>query len=280
MATCPAQAVERVEFSRPADLHGVEMLLADNCARRWRAFHETYSICTVLSGTDSRWTYRRKTYQSTSADELQLMEPGEVHANTRITSVASFRVLFIDPALMSDAAKALGMACSMPHFRFMTVDDEMRELVRSFRQLHASTESEESPLERQSRFAACVRMLLERCAEEALPRQPSHTGHVGVARTREFVLAHCRDRISLADLETVSGLSRYHLVRAFATAYGLPPHAFQTHVRVAQAQRMLAAGASPSRAAADLGFADQSHFTRHFRRILGVAPGEFIRAVR
>src|SRR5689334_1843971 len=97
-------ANERVEFSRPSDIPGIEIMLVENCARRWRAFHETYTVCTALAGAGAEWIYRNKIYNSTSG-ELMLLEPGEVHANTRITSVANFRVLLIDPSLVDKAAR-------------------------------------------------------------------------------------------------------------------------------------------------------------------------------
>ena len=54
---------ERIEWWRPAELPGTEILHADNCARRWRVFHETYTVCTGFAiGEPSEWRYRRKTH--------------------------------------------------------------------------------------------------------------------------------------------------------------------------------------------------------------------------
>jgi AraC-like DNA-binding protein len=55
----------------------------------------------------------------------------------------------------------------------------------------------------------------------------------------------------------------------------MPPHAFQTQVRVSRAKTLLLEGWSISQVASQTGFADQSHLTRHFKRLVGVTPGRY-----
>jgi AraC-like DNA-binding protein len=57
---------------------------------------------------------------------------------------------------------------------------------------------------------------------------------------------------------------------------GMPPHAFQTQLRITRAKEMLRRGWPISRVALEAGFADQSHLTRHFKRLLQVTPGQYI----
>jgi AraC-like DNA-binding protein len=79
----------------------------------------------------------------------------------------------------------------------------------------------------------------------------------------------------LHDLSRVAGLSRFGLVHAFTREVGLSPHAYQVHVRVERARVLLKQGCSPATVATTMGFADQSHFTRHFKRILQVTPSQY-----
>jgi AraC-like DNA-binding protein len=55
------------------------------------------------------------------------------------------------------------------------------------------------------------------------------------------------------------------------------PSAYQMCLRIADAQRALREGATPSNVAVALGFSDQSHFGRHFKRAVGMSPGEYAR---
>src|SRR5882724_2636683 len=99
----------------------------------------------------------------------------------------------------------------------------------------------------------------------------------GAARMRE-----CLNEEGLnLDLETLAkraGLSRFEALRAFKRRYGLPPHAYQLCLRISHARRLLLEGAPAADVAARCGFADQSHFTRHFKRFNGVTPMQYARA--
>lgn len=94
-------------------------------------------------------------------------------------------------------------------------------------------------------------------------------------RARDFIRQHCSRVVTLDELAALTGLSRYHLVRAFAKEFGLPPHAYQIRLQIEKAKAMLEAGVLPAVVAAETGFSDQSHFTRHFKKINGVTPRQY-----
>ena len=79
--------------------------------------------------------------------------------------------------------------------------------------------------------------------------------------------------IDLAQLAEIAQLSPFHLLRSFRNQVALPPHAYQIQVRILRAKQMLRAGMPCIETAFAVGFADQSHFTKHFKRIVGVTPG-------
>lgn len=75
-----------------------------------------------------------------------------------------------------------------------------------------------------------------------------------------------------------AGLSRYALVRSFARAIGLTPHAYLVQRRLQHARSLIAQGTPLGEAALASGFADQSHLTRLFVRSYGLTPGAYARA--
>jgi AraC-like DNA-binding protein len=81
-----------------------------------------------------------------------------------------------------------------------------------------------------------------------------------------------RSRFSPATARTAARLSR-----SLAVANRLPPHQYLTSRRVDQARGLLLSGMPVADAAVGSGFYDQSHLTRHFKRILGVNPDRFRR---
>ncbi|MBK4783128.1 MAG: AraC family transcriptional regulator [Pantoea sp. Pent] len=78
---------------------------------------------------------------------------------------------------------------------------------------------------------------------------------------------------ALSELASLSGMSRYQLIRAFRSATGMTPHAYQLNLRINKARHWLQSGRDITDIAYRLGFADQSHFQRVFKAHTGVTPG-------
>jgi transcriptional regulator GlxA family with amidase domain len=75
-------------------------------------------------------------------------------------------------------------------------------------------------------------------------------------------------------LASITGLSQSQLGRAFKASTGLSPHRWQLKARVEKAQELLLSGAMPlSEIALQTGFAEQSHFSRVFKTVIGTSPG-------
>lgn len=270
---------ETIEWCHPPQLEGVEVLRAERSPRLWRVFHEAYAICTPFDGA-SRWDYRAQSHYTTVGD-LMLLEPGEVHATRVILGPrhASFKVIFIPPSVVAQAGKELGLRSTPPHLNVAGISDAV--LFQAFARLHSSVESCATALECQTRLAACLRLFLERCAEEPLPSAvPKPPGNAALRRARDFLEAQSSDNVTLETLAEVTGLSRFHLAHAFKAQFGVPPHAYQLQVRLARARALLAGGMTAAAVAAQTGFADQSHLTRHFSRAFGVTPAAYAHAAR
>jgi AraC-like DNA-binding protein len=117
---------------------------------------------------------------------------------------------------------------------------------------------------------------LDRRSDRRPARPGARHSLAAAERARQLLEETTDPAISSAELEQVTGLDRYALARAFRAAFGSSPHRYLVARRVARAQRLLAAGAGLAEAAAGAGFADQSHFTRHFKAHLGLTPGRYI----
>ena len=115
-----------------------------------------------------------------------------------------------------------------------------------------------------------------RAGRRARPRAARPVVRAAMSLLRERVI----DPPTLDELALATGVGPYTLLRAFRAETGLPPHAYLNQLRVRQARQLLDRGVPPARAAAEAGFADQAHLTRHFKRVLGVPPGAYQRARR
>jgi AraC family transcriptional regulator len=114
------------------------------------------------------------------------------------------------------------------------------------------------------------------------PRRPErgHDGTLPRGRLRavvEYIEEHLDAGLTLEQLAAVARRSPYHFARQFKKATGLPPHQYVILRRVERTRQLLQAGTSLSlgEVAAHAGFSDQSQFSHHFKRLVGVTPGQF-----
>jgi AraC-like DNA-binding protein len=267
---------EKIEWSIPADLPEVEILSVENSRHPWCVYHQTYTICNIDSFIEegrepcpgpAEWAYRRRHY-SNPPRTLMLMEPGEVHRNTKNPHV-NFSVALFNTKLVDGIALEAGLGPN-PHFREATTSDARS--YNAFVRFHAALHQPTTTLHRQSLLVGCISRLLA-AHSETNPRRLLHPGREPVRRARDF-LEHCfEESVTLEQLARVSGLSRFHFLRAFNREFGLPPHAYQVRLRVEKARLLLQTGMPIGEI--NVGFADQSHLTRHFRRVWGVTPGQY-----
>jgi len=115
-------------------------------------------------------------------------------------------------------------------------------------------------------------------APHALTMAPREVS-VDVRRVHERLADVSGEDPSLAELAALVGLGPFQLLRRFQKVYGAPPHAWRLACRAEQARQWIRAGMPLAEAAAQAGFADQSHLTRVFSRQFGFTPGAWRRAV-
>ena len=114
------------------------------------------------------------------------------------------------------------------------------------------------------------------------PRRPERGRDGALPRGRlravvEYIEEHLDAGPTLEQMAAVARLSPYHFARQFKAATGLPPHQYVIARRVERAKQLLQADGDLSLAevAAHAGFSDQSQFSHHFKRLVGVTPGQF-----
>ena len=115
-------------------------------------------------------------------------------------------------------------------------------------------------------------------ARQATPFSKGGMTRLQATRAKEFLAAHCADDLSLVDVARACGLSRGHFTRAFRVATGLTPHQWLQRYRIDKAKdQLLNRALSIADIAIACGFADQSHLTRVFSRLVGDSPAAWRR---
>lgn len=271
---------ESARMWRPARLPGVELLAADYLRQDFAPhIHEVYALGVIERGA---LAFRYQGEGLTApAGSVNLVVPGEAHDGRAADGAGwSYRMFYLDPALLARAATELaGRTSGAPHFAAGVLHDP--GLAARVRGLHLLLEGDAAPrLALEGRLLDLLGYWIARHAADRPRGRAPGREPLAVARAREVLEERCAEDLSLADLARETGLTPWRLARAFAAAVGLPPHAYLVQARVRRARERLAGPQGLADLAADLGFADQSHFTRAFKRIVGVPPGAWRKIVQ
>ena len=239
-----------------------------------RHWHDEYQLCLVTEGGGAL-NYRGSRYE-TPASSLFIVHPGEIHSNHTATG-CSFRSIYIKPDLIQQIAYEIGLAGPEPPFFADTIVFDAATIA-NFVSLHRASEGATPELEVEYLLRRFLLRLMELSAKRISRQQGVGHEPAVVARIREYITENHDRNISLSELEELTGFSTFHLNRVFSRAVGVPPHEFQTQVRIAAARELIRHGSTLANTAAAVGFADQSHLHRHFLRLMKVTPGDYSKA--
>lgn len=214
------------------------------------------------------------------AGDVITTNPGEVHDGRPLGGPARrWRIVYFEPGVIGTAnAAADGTVeghggADVELARPVLQDAPLRAtLLRLFDRLDGW---QRQPLPAEA--LACDEALAQLCGQ-LLARHCARPGLATAARDMASCAAIRQVRDRLAD--ELMDPPKTQLLRRFAQAYGVPPHAWLLLQRAERARSMIRGGSALAEAAAACGFADQSHLTRLFVRQFGYTPGAWQQAVR
>ena len=236
-----------------------------------RHWHDEWHMCLYTAGAGNLG-YKGNSWRVVHGDFV-LTPPGEVHENwVDEGRGVSYCSLYLDAKALSDALGRLGEESRLPDLPLFNCQDG--RLKRKFLYLYRSMQEGAAQLQCDEALIELLAALLH--GRSNLLPQPTGRGDGGKVRDiQAYIGERFSGSISLAELGRAAGMSPYHLHHLFCRQTGMPPHAYQTQVRVNRAKALLRAGWPCCDVAVTTGFADQSHFHRRFQRLVGVSPGRY-----
>ncbi|MND98996.1 HTH-type transcriptional regulator YesS [compost metagenome] len=239
-------------------------------------WHDSFLVGVTEQGVQ-QFNCRRVRHRSTPG-QVFLLEPGDIHDGLAPTEEGfTYSTLYLEPAWLDQQLRALfehAPGDSLPSFADTLCHDERlaRATALAFRAVH----DQDLRIVRQTAMddllACLTRHLHWRRRINPDPRLP-----LTAQRARDFLHANLERDIGLEDLAQACGIDRFRLTRAFKAAFGIAPHAYLIQLRLARARRLLGQGQTPAEVAVALGFADQSHLGRWFRRAYRLTPADYRR---
>ena len=254
---------------------GVEAVSAESRHSFPKHTHNQFGIGVIERGAHKSHSGRGMV-EAGPGDAITV-NPGEVHDGMPIGDAGrSWRMLYIDPSLVAD------VLCDMSEGRTAEIEfshpvvQDIR-VARRFRGLFSVLiqEGEKADLQAEERFWALLFSVMNQASD--LGRSDGIPQAISIAQS--LIDDDPAMPLTLSDLARSCGLSRFQVLRGFARATGLTPHAYLVQRRIQLARRLIAGGTSLADAALGSGFSDQSHMTRIFVRTYGVSPRAYADAV-
>jgi AraC-like DNA-binding protein len=236
-----------------------------------RHWHETYSVGVITGG--------RSTYvNGTHAEEVEqgavvVVNPGDVHGCNPVSDAPwSYVMFYFDPVWFGRVQARLRGAADEAFRPYAQAALRAPHLVEAGERLFAVlADAACSAADKQAAAVDFVAQLDGELAPGPLPDAAAPK----VERVAQYIDAHFADALPLQDLCDAANLSGSYLIRAFKKRYGVAPHEYQTNRRIQVAKARLRAGAPIAQVALDVGFADQAHFQRVFKRMTAATPGQY-----
>ncbi|PHS55878.1 MAG: hypothetical protein COB17_10720, partial [Sulfurimonas sp.] len=98
---------------------------------------------------------------------------------------------------------------------------------------------------------------------------------------KKYIINNINEDLTLDDISNVVGYNKEYIVRLFKKEYGLAPHAFLMNEKVNKAKNLLQNSTHINLAniASDIGFYDQSHFSKFFKKSFAIAPSKYKKSI-
>ncbi|WP_244297999.1 helix-turn-helix transcriptional regulator [Paracoccus marcusii] len=256
-------------------LNGVEAVTADSFRAFGRHSHDQFGIGVIIRGAQISASGRGLV--EAEAGDVITVNPGEVHDGAPLGDGGrAWRMLYFDPVALADRMRIMtehgvyAGELAHPAIRDIRCANRFHSLYRTL----TSRRGSESEIEGEETLMLLLSRLVERS-----PRAEIETPQ-SINQARARIDDDPATPLTLAELSAIGDLSQFQLVRGFAKATGLTPHAYLVQRRLHLARRLISNGETLAHSAHAAGFSDQSHMTRLFIRTYGLTPGAYAAAMR
>ncbi len=229
--------------------------------------HETWAVLIVDDGAIRYDLDRRRC--GAAGQTVTILPPGVAHDGRPAPGATGFckRELYLDPAFLP--AELTGAAVD-----HTAISDP--PLRAALSQLHDCLLQDPEDLDAVARLALIAQRITGHLTRELHPAPAPEPGIAG--QLRQLLDEHITGQVSLAGAAATLDRTIPHLVRSFTHQFGLSPHAYVIGRRIDAARRLMLGGAAPADVATAVGFYDQAHFTRHFKRHTATTPASYARS--
>jgi AraC-type DNA-binding domain-containing proteins len=259
-----------IQFYRDKDLPFFELKICNTSELSYKKHaHEEYSIGIVEQGISSFW-YDGKV-DEIYPETMIFLPPNLVHScNPQRRNLWKYKMLYINKDWVQGFMQSRGsFTLNGPIVKDVSANGTLKTVGSMMKSLQSNV----SPLEKEASILAVLEQSLtgekKPCDMSCKKEQPK------LKIIREYLQEQFLGKITLDQLERASKLSKFHIIRLFKEAFKIPPHTYQTLLRINYAKKELCRHRQLADVALEAGFYDQSHFCKVFKNYTGITPDKY-----
>ncbi len=234
--------------------------------------HREFSVGVVDGGGMSEYCHRNEK-QTIYRGSTVMINPEEAHScNPARGTNWSYKMLYVDPDWLTNLQRSLSGSKIDTYQPFQKNRSDCPRLYEDFQYLVRSlVENESSIAQEEIAVEFFSRLYLKYSNGHSVEKASKNALDIAF----QFISDNFDKNLSIPEIAKISGMSEYYLIHSFRKRYGITPHAYQIVLRINRAKQLLKNGEKIASIATDLGFADQSHFHRNFKKIVAATPGQY-----
>ncbi|MEZ8104061.1 helix-turn-helix transcriptional regulator [Vibrio cortegadensis] len=264
-----------VFFKRSDLLPFVEMRKATRSTACYHQHsHDEFSFGIIDQGNA---LYRnRQTNHSISQGDTVTINPSDVHSCNPAKGKWSYRMLFVDAHWMGEIQSQLFKHNRIDYHPFERQYETSELFYQSFNHLFQSLNQNYEPLTCEVQLVDFLELCFNaQNSMDSLQQNQTYRPCSNMRRIKEMLLDQIGEQLSLEALVSEVGISQYHLIRRFRHYFGMSPHAYLLDARIKKSKQMLRTGCKIVDISNSLGFSDQAHFQRNFKKRIAVTPKRY-----
>ncbi len=229
-------------------------------------FHNTYTLGITYHGIFKSYSLNKDFYFYENS--IRINNPGDIHGGlSKSWSHANF---YPTIELLSSIYKDIYKKDGTPYFLDHIIEDKF--LFLKLHEFFFSYFKGSEKLDIETKLHEALSYLIINYTSYNKKIDDIFSDKKVVNSTYELIKDSLDTNFSLEELASNSSLSKYHFLRMFKKEFGLTPHNFIINQRINKAHDLIKNGMKISQASLEVGFNDQSHFTRNFKKIYGYTP--------
>lgn len=236
-------------------------------------FHDYYVIGFIEKG--QRYLQCKNRGYTISPGDITIFNPRDTHTCEQSDGkTLDYRCINIPPDIMRQTTFEITGREYLPCFSHAVLYHH--ELAAALRELHLMILEKETDFKKEELFLFLIEQLIQECSDAASNLSAQEPA-AKIKSACDYIESNYTKAITLDELSTIAGLSKYHFLRSFTREKGISPYNYLETIRIGNAKKFLEQGVPPIEAALRTGFSDQSHFSNFFKKLIGLTPGQYMR---